>query len=301
MTAQIINGKDAAEKIRQELKQKITDLTSDMPPVLAVIQVGDNEASKIYVRNKRQAAAEIGMGCEVVEFSDTIGENALLESINELNDNPHINGIIVQLPLPQHINPLHILSRIAPEKDVDGFSPYNIGLLSYNNPQAFISATAKGVLHLLQNLHIDLAGKHAVIIGRSNIVGKPMAALLLSQDCTVTVAHSHTVDLPSLTKQADILVVACGCPKLVKADWVKEGAVVIDVGINRVDGKLCGDVDFDTVKEKASFITPVPKGVGPMTVAMLLENTYQAFIRQSKEESSASCTCGHHHHHCHCH
>lgn len=296
MMAQILNGKELAAKIRAELAQKIKDAPSAEVPVLAVIQVGDNDASKIYVRNKHKAAEETGIGCEVFELSSSIGENALLEVIDDLNGNHHINGIIVQLPLPSHIDSFKVLSRISPAKDVDGFHPYNTGLLSYNNPEAFVSATPKGILQLLLAADIELAGKHAVIIGRSNIVGKPMSMLLLNRDCTVTVAHSKTVNLPELVKNADIVIAACGRPKLVKKDWIKKGAVVIDVGINRIDGKLCGDVDFDDVKDEASYITPVPGGVGPMTIAMLLSNTYDAFCRQKENHS---CTCGHKG--CHCH
>ena len=300
MTAHIIDGKSIALKIRQDLAKKIEQHPSEDMPVLAVIRVGDNEASKIYVRNKQKAATEVGIGCEVIELSESIGENALIEIIHELNDNPHVNGIIVQLPLPKHLNELTILSAINPLKDVDGFTPYNTGLLSYNHPDAFISATPKGVLRLLQETGIDLCGKQALVIGRSNIVGKPLAMLLMHNNCTVTVAHSKTKDLPALAKQADIVVAACGRPQMVKADWLKEGAIVIDVGINRIDGKICGDVDFENAKEVASFITPVPGGVGPMTIAMLLENTFEAYLRQEKEPHHH---CNHHHdknHHCCC-
>ncbi len=294
MTAQIIDGKKISAEIRAELAQKVQELSGENMPVLAVVLVGENEASKIYVRNKKKAAAEVGIGCEVFEMSETIGEHALLEVIAELNANPHINGIIVQLPLPEHINPLKILSAIRPEKDVDGFNPYNAGLLACKEPEAIVSATPKGILRLLQSTGIDLAGKHAVIIGRSNIVGRPTAMLLLNNDCTVTVTHRKTVNLPELVRQADIVVAACGCPKLVKADWLKEGATVIDVGINRVDGKLCGDVDFDSAVEKAAYITPVPGGVGPMTVAMLLSNVLEAAEKQ--QQHPHECHCGHCHH-----
>ena len=293
MTAQILDGKKIASEIRADLAKKIDAMSGENMPVLAVVLVGENDASKVYVRNKKKAALEVGIGCEVVELNDTIGENALLEVVHELNDNPHINGIIVQLPLPQHINPLKILSAISPEKDVDGFNPYNAGLLACKEPDAVVSATPKGILKLLQASDVDLAGKHAVIIGRSNIVGRPTAMLLLNNDCTVTVAHSKTTNLPELVKNADIVVAACGCAKLVKKDWIKKGAVVIDVGINRVDGKLCGDVDFEEVCEVASFITPVPGGVGPMTVVMLLENTYEAACRQMKNHHNHKCCCGH--------
>lgn len=295
MTAQIIDGKKIASEIRADLARKVEQLPGEVMPVLAVVLVGDNEASRIYVRNKQKAAAEVGIGCEVLEMNEGIGENALLATIEELNENPHVNGIIVQLPLPEHINPLKILSAIRPEKDVDGFNPYNAGLLACKEPEAVVSATPKGILKLLQTTGIDLCGKHAVIIGRSNIVGRPTAMVLLNHDCTVTVTHSKTIDLPSIVRQADIVVAACGCPKLVKKDWLKEGAVVIDVGINRVEGKLCGDVDFEEAKEKASFITPVPGGVGPMTVAMLLENTYEAALKQQNSHGH-HCHCGHCHH-----
>ena len=295
MTAQILDGKKLAAEVRAELAHKVAALSGDNVPVLAVVLVGDNEASRIYVRNKKKAAAEVGIVCEVFEMSDTIGEQALLAVIDELNENPHVSGIIVQLPLPAHINPLKILAAIRPQKDVDGFNPYNAGLLACREPQAVVSATPKGILRLLQSTGMDLAGKHVVVIGRSNIVGRPAAMLLLNHDCTVTITHSHTRNLPELTRQADIVVAACGCPKLVKKDWIKFGAVVIDVGINRLDGKLCGDVDFEQVKEIASYITPVPGGVGPMTVAMLWENTYEAALRQPTHE------CCHGHGHCGCH
>lgn len=292
MTAQLINGKAIAAEFRQELARKIADFPSEDMPVLAVILVGDDEASKIYVRNKQKAASEVGIGCEVMEFSSSIGEQALLNVIDELNANHHINGIIVQLPLPQHLDTLKILSRISPIKDVDGFSPYNAGLLAYNSPDAFISATPKGILHLLLSTGVELSGKHAVIIGRSNIVGKPTANLLLNQNCTVSITHSKTQDLSTIVKTADIIVAACGQARMIKGDWIKQGAIVIDVGINRVEGKLCGDVDFEGALATASFITPVPGGVGPMTVAMLLANTFQAFCRQQTEPHH--CSCGHH-------
>ncbi len=294
MTAQIIDGKQTAAKIREDLARRIASDKSEEMPVLAVVLVGENEASRIYVRNKKKAAAEVGISCEVLEFSDTIGEHALLEVISELNDDPHINGIIVQLPLPEHINPLHVLSKIRPEKDVDGFNPYNAGLLACREPDAIVSATPRGILKLLETTGIELAGKHAVVIGRSNIVGRPAAMLLLNQDCTVSITHSKTENLPAIVQQADIVIAACGQAGLVKKEWIKNGAAVIDVGINRVDGKLCGDVDFEGVCEKAAFITPVPGGVGPMTVAMLLENTYEAFKKQQFAEQAHECCCGGH-------
>ncbi|MCQ2740653.1 MAG: bifunctional 5,10-methylenetetrahydrofolate dehydrogenase/5,10-methenyltetrahydrofolate cyclohydrolase [Alphaproteobacteria bacterium] len=303
MTAQLLDGKKLSEQIRKNLAEEIEKSNFEDLPVLAVIHVGDDEASKIYVKSKQKAAEEVGIGCEVINLADSIGENALLEVVHELNDNPHINGIIVQLPLPKHINELNILSAISPEKDVDGFSPYNTGLLSYNSPKAFISATPFGILQLLLSTDIDLTGKNVVIIGRSNIVGKPLAKLLINQNCTVTVTHSKTLNLQNITRQADIVIAACGKAKMVKADWVKQGTIVIDVGINRIDGKIYGDVDFEAVKEKASFITPVPGGVGPMTVAMLLVNTHKAFLQQQNSPHH-HCHCGHHHggdHTCRCH
>lgn len=297
MTAELIDGKKLAAKVRCRLKNEIAADEGEDLPVLAVVMVGDNEASRIYVRNKQKAAAEIGMICEVHEFAASIGENALMSSLQEMNDNPHINGIIVQQPLPEHIDPLKILEAIDPVKDVDGFSPTNLGLLATKEPQAIVAATPKGVLQLLQSTGQQLAGKHAVIIGRSNIVGRPLAMLLLNQDCTVTICHTKTQNLADIVRQADIVVAACGCARLVKADWIKTGAIVIDVGINRVDGKLCGDVDFEAVKEKAAYLTPVPGGVGPMTVAMLLENTWEAARRQAgaAEKHGKHCCCGHCH------
>jgi methylenetetrahydrofolate dehydrogenase (NADP+)/methenyltetrahydrofolate cyclohydrolase len=296
MTAQIIDGKTLAQNICDDLKQKISALNGQVPS-LAVILVGDDEASRIYVRNKKKKAQETGIDCDVIELSASIGENALLQIIDELNANPQVNGIIVQLPLPAHLDSQKIISRIAPHKDVDGFTPYNSGLLSYNSPQAIVSATPKGALELLRSTGVSLSGKHAVIIGRSHIVGRPMGKLLLNADCTVTITHSLTTDLKKITQTADIIVSACGQPKMLKSDWIKSGAIIIDVGITRVDGHICGDVDFDDVKEKASFITPVPGGVGPMTIAMLLVNTYEAFKQAQNNNSGHHCC---HHHDCHC-
>lgn len=296
MSATIIDGKQIASNFYNNLKEKISSFTDEEIPVLAVISVGEDPASKIYVKTKQKRAQEIGIGCEIIELSDTIGENALLEIIDELNDNHHINGIIVQLPLPKHINTLKVLSHINPSKDVDGFTPYNTGLLSYNDPRGFISATPKGILHLLKSTNINLSGKHAVIIGRSNIVGKPLAMLLLNNDCSVTVVHSKSQNIKEITRNADIVIIACGKPKMLKSSWIKDEAVIIDVGINRTEEGICGDADFDEIKDKASFITPVPGGVGPMTVAMLLDNTIEAFCHQ-KENNSCCCN----HKNCKCH
>ena len=277
----IIDGKILAQQIRENLRLKIKNL--GLTPCLAVVLVGDNEASQIYVRNKRKAAEEIGMECEVHHLSAESSFEQVADLVQKLNANPKVNGIIVQMPLPQHLNSDKILRLIDERKDVDGFGLHNAGLLMQNQPSAMIAATPKGVLAMLRSTGIQLTGKHAVIIGRSNIVGRPLAALLLNQDCTVTVVHTLTQNIAEITKQADILVAACGCPKLVKADWVKDGAVVIDVGINRIDNHLCGDVDFDEVAPKVAFISPVPGGVGPMTIAMLLENTVETCEKQMKE------------------
>ena len=290
MTACIIDGKAVAAGIRKDLAKKTTACSHT--PVLAVVLVGENEASRIYVRNKKKAAAEVGIRCEVFEFSGSIGENALLSSIQDLSDDPHVDGIIVRLPVPPQINPQKGLCHINPGKDVDGFCPYNVGLLAEREESAVVAATPKGILKLLESTGESLEGKHVVIIGRSNIVGRPTALLLLNHDCTVTVTHSKTVNLSDTVRQADIVVAACGCPKIVKKDWIKPGAIIIDVGINRLeDGSLCGDVDFEEVKETASYITPVPGGVGPMTVAMLLENTLEAAQRHACCHDE-NCHCG---------
>lgn len=279
MTAQILNGKKLAADIRLNLKNQIAGLENK--PRLAVILAGRDEASAIYVRNKLQAAEETGIVTAFFQFEENITETELTNLIHKLNNDSQINGIMIQLPLPKHIDERKILNMVDPIKDVDGFHPCNIGLLQNGSPAAVIAATPKGIMRLLREEDIPLCGKNAVVIGRSQIVGKPMAMLLLNNDCTVTIAHSHTQNLQLLTSQADILIAACGCPGLIKGENIKEHAVIIDVGINRLDGRLCGDVDFESAKEKASFITPVPGGVGPMTVAMLLENTYEAYLKQN--------------------
>ena len=278
MTANILNGKTLSEKIRQELREKI--LVESKKPCLAVVLAGDNEASQIYVRNKLKAAEEILIGTSLHLFDNNVTQEELEAIISKLNQDKDVNGIMVQLPLPKQIDEKKILNLINPEKDVDGFHPYKVGLLQNNDSAAVLAATPKGIIRLLEEHNIEFEGKNAVVIGRSQIVGKPIAMLLLNKDCTVTIAHSKTSNLENLVKQADIVVSACGCPKLIKSSWLKKGAVVVDVGINRINGKLCGDVDFDEAKEVASHITPVPGGVGPMTIAMLLENTYQAFLKQ---------------------
>ena len=277
--ATIIDGKKIALEIRENLKRKIAEL--GVCPKLAVVLAGNDEASKIYVRNKQKAALEVGIETVLYTFDEDVSEQMLLDLIDKLNDDVCINGILVQLPLPAHINSSKILNRIDPKKDVDGFHPFNIGLLQNGDISGTIAATPKGVLKLIKTTGIDLKGKNAVVIGRSNIVGKPTALLLLNEDCTVCVAHSKTKDLKSLCQNADIVVSATGCAKLVKADWLKKDALVIDVGICRDEaGKLCGDVDFEGAAKIASFITPVPGGVGPMTIAMLLENVVDAYLKQ---------------------
>ena len=281
MTAEIIDGKEMARRVREELAQKTALLKHK--PHLAVVLVGNDEASLIYDRNKQRAAQEIGMECVIHHLPEDISQKELTALIDELKEAKKVNGIIVQMPLPAHLNAEEVLRHIVPEKDVDGFGVYNAGLLMTNSPEAIIAATPKGILRMLKSVYTDLSGKYAVIIGRSNIVGRPLAALLLNNNCTVTVVHSKSENIEELTRCADIVIAACGKARLVKKEWLKPGAVVIDVGINRVNGKLAGDVDFDDVLGTAGYITPVPGGVGPMTVAMLLDNTLEAYIRQNKE------------------
>lgn len=278
MTAEIISGKELALKIREHLKQKIEE--SGAHPKLAVILAGHDGASEIYVKNKQKAAAEVGIETELFLFEDDVSQNQLENLIDRLNQDKTVNGILLQLPLPEGLDSSALLKRIDYQKDVDGFHPYNIGLLQNGDEAAVVAATPKGVLRMLKETHISLEGKNALVIGRSVIVGKPTSMLLLRENCTVTTAHSHTKNLKEICQRADVVVAACGQPKMIKKDWIKKGAVVIDVGTTRVDGKLYGDVDFDEVSEVASFITPVPGGVGPMTIAMLLENTLEAYFKQ---------------------
>lgn len=277
MTATIIDGRALAQSLRHEIKQDVARLKElGITPGLAVILVGDDPASHTYVNGKAKACQEVGIYSEVIRLPQETQEAHLLERIEALNHNPAIHGILVQLPLPRHISEEKVIAAISPTKDVDGFHPYNAGRLMIGQPE-FIPCTPYGILHMIRSTGQSIAGKRAVIVGRSNIVGKPMAMLLLQEHATVTICHSRTNDLPSITKEADILVAACGQPQLVGADHVKAGAMVIDVGINRTaEGKLVGDVCFDEVAEKAAYITPVPGGVGPMTITMLLFNTVQA-------------------------
>ena len=275
---EIIDGKKLAALIKQRLQKHLSKL--DKKPFLAVILVGEDYASRIYVRNKQKACEEVGIGCEIYHLAEDIKSSELKELISNLNNDSGVHGILVQLPLPQQIDPMEIISLIDVKKDVDGFSPLNAGLLALNSPEAIVPATPKGVLHMLQSAEVELSGKHAVVIGRSNIVGRPMAALLLNQDCTVTITHSKTERLKEICNTADIIISACGQAKMLKKDWVKKGAVIIDVGINRLEEGLCGDADFEEVSQTAACVSPVPGGVGPMTIAMLLDNLYEAFQRQ---------------------
>lgn len=278
MTAQIIDGKQIAADIREKLKQKIARLS--VAPQLAIVLVGNDEPSLIYVRNKQKAAAQIGLQSQLYHMDEDTSEEELLNVIAKLNADKQINGIIVQLPLPKQLNTNRIINAISPLKDVDGFHPYNTGMLQNNEQPYFIAATPLGVMKLIKSVNQNLSGKNVVLIGASLIVGRPLATLLLNQECTVSITHAQTKNIKELTTKADILVAACGVAKLVKADWIKENAILIDVGINRDSGKLCGDIDFEDVKEKAGAITPVPGGVGPMTIAMLLSNTVDAYLLQ---------------------
>lgn len=270
----ILDGKALAQKIRSDLKGKVELLKEkNIQPKLAVIMVGNDSSSKIYVRNKSKACEEIGIAYEEFLLDEDIEMEELLDLINELNNRKDINGILLQSPIPQHLDINEAIKAISPKKDVDGFHPVNIGKLVLNQ-DGFISCTPYGIIRLLEEYDIEFEGKKAVVIGRSNIVGKPMMLSLLNKNATVTICHSKTKNLSEITKEADILICAIGKPKYIKENFVKNGAVVVDVGINRdpQTGKISGDVDFDTVSEKASYITPVPGGVGPMTIAMLMEN-----------------------------
>ena len=280
----LIDGKALAAKLQGELAEKTARLKDEtgVVPGLVVILVGENPASQVYVRNKERSAIAAGFRSKVVRLPETIQENELLELIEQYNQDPLWHGILVQLPLPKHIDDEAVLLAINPAKDVDGFHPLNMGRLWAGNP-VMVPSTPAGIMEMFKEYGIELEGKRAVVIGRSNIVGKPMAQLLLAKNATVTLTHSRTHHLAKIAKTADILVVAIGRAKFVTADFVKEGAVVIDVGMNRdEDGKLCGDVDFDAVFPIASHLTPVPGGVGPMTVTMLMEQTYEAAVRSVK-------------------
>ncbi len=277
--AHLIDGKKISTEIKEELKERVAQLKEEGTEItLAVIQVGNDPASTVYVGNKKKACAYIGIQSLAYELPEETTEEELLALVRELNAKPEVNGILVQLPLPKHINEDLVIRTIDPDKDVDGFHPQSVGRLSIGQP-GFVSCTPAGIIQLLKRSGITIDGKECVIIGRSNIVGKPMGMLLLRENGTVTICHSHTPDLKAAAKRADILVVAIGKAKFVDAAYVKEGATVIDVGMNRDEnGKLCGDVDFDSVKDIAGAITPVPGGVGPMTIAMLMNNCVQSAI-----------------------
>ena len=280
----IIDGKKVAADLRADLKKRVAELKStyNEVPGLTVILVGEDAPSKIYVRNKEKSAVEVGINSEVIRYQANLEEKVLLDKIRELNKNNKISGILVQLPLPKHIDKKKVIETIEPGKDVDGFHPMNVGNLSLGYDSS-IPCTPLGCSLLIKQVEKDLNGKHAVVIGRSNLNGKPMAQLLLKENCTVTITHSRTKDLKTECLRADIIIAAVGIPKLVKGNWVKKGAIVIDVGINKTDSGLVGDVDFDEVSKVAKAITPVPGGVGPMTIACLLNNTVECFKRaQSK-------------------
>ncbi len=283
MSAQVINGKIIAENIKENLKADIADFSR--APELAIVMVGNDYASDIYVRNKQKAAAKVGIISHYHHLDEDISEDELLKIIEQLNEDQEVNGIIVQLPLPEHLNTNRIINAISPLKDVDGFHPLNTGMLQNNEKPYFVAATPLGIMKLLETTNVNLSGKNVVIIGASLIVGRPLATLLLNQGCTISITHSKTANIMEYTKKADIIVAACGVANLVKADWIKDNAVLIDVGINRMEnGKICGDIDFEDVLQKAGAITPVPGGVGPMTIAMLLYNTVEAYKLQTTAE-----------------
>ena len=274
----ILDGKKEAALLREEIKKEILEIKKkiDKSPGLSVILIGDFEPSQIYVKNKEKNSKEVGITSEVIRYSKEVKESAILKKIEELNNNDSVSGILVQLPLPTHISKEKIINAIKPSKDVDGFHPINVGNLS-SGYKAIVPCTPLGCLLLIKKVEKNLTGKHAVIIGRSNLNGKPMAQLLLKEDCTVSIVHSKTKDLKSECQKADILVAAVGVANLVKGDWVKKDSIIIDVGINKVADKIIGDVDFEQVKDKVKAITPVPGGVGPMTIACLLKNTLECF------------------------
>jgi methylenetetrahydrofolate dehydrogenase (NADP+) / methenyltetrahydrofolate cyclohydrolase len=273
MVDKIIDGKAIADMLRAQIKENVKTL--GIQPGLAVVLVGHNPASKVYVDRKSAACHDVGFYSQKHELPENTSEDELLTLITMLNKNQRIHGILVQLPLPPHINEKKVTAAVIPSKDVDGFHPVNVGALN-SGGGGFVSCTPKGIIYLLDNRGVSIEGKHAVIVGRSTIVGRPVATLLLNRHATVTLCHSKTRNLAEHTRIADILIVAAGKPKIITADMVKEGVVIIDVGVNRVNGMLVGDVDFENVKEKSAAITPVPKGVGPMTIAMLLQNTLEA-------------------------
>ena len=279
-----IDGKAFSQTVLEKIREEHSQLKEKYgkPAGLAVVIVGNNPASQVYVKNKIRACEDVGFYSENIELDENISEKELLQEIDKLNKNDRIDGILVQLPLPAHINELKIIDSISPEKDVDGFHVSNIGKMVIGDETGFLSCTPYGIMQLLEEYKIEISGKDAVIIGRSNIVGKPMALMLIQKGATVQVCNSNTKDLRKKLNKADIIIVAAGVPKLLKKEDVKEGTVVIDVGINRVDGKICGDVDYEEVAEKTSYITPVPGGVGPMTIASLIKNTFKSYKNSLK-------------------
>jgi methylenetetrahydrofolate dehydrogenase (NADP+) / methenyltetrahydrofolate cyclohydrolase len=279
----LIDGKKAAAELREELKQEVAELKTkyNKVPGLTVILIGDMAPSQIYVRNKEKSANEVGLKSEVIRYPDIVEEKTVLEKIEELNKDETISGILVQLPLPKHIDKQKVIETILPGKDVDGFHPMNVGNLS-SGYESSVPCTPLGCYLMIKKIEPNLSGKKAVMIGRSNLNGKPMAQLLLKENCTVTITHSRTKDLKAECLEADIIVAAVGIPELVKADWIKKDAIVIDVGINKTDNGIVGDVAFDEVSKVAKALTPVPGGVGPMTIACLLKNTIECFKRSQK-------------------
>ncbi len=276
----LIDGKKIAAELREDLKQEVVKLKNEhnKVPGLTVILVGDMTPSQIYVRNKEKSANEVGLKSEVIRYPDTVEEKKILEKIEELNNNEDVSGILVQLPLPKHIDKQKVIEKIRPSKDVDGFHPMNVGNLS-SGYESSVPCTPLGCYLLIKKIEPNLSGKKAVVVGRSNLNGKPMTQLLLKENCTVTITHSRTKDLKAECLKADIIVAAVGIPELVKGDWIKKDAIVIDVGINKTDKGLVGDVDFKEVSKVAKALTPVPGGVGPMTIACLLKNTIECFKR----------------------
>ena len=277
MTAQLIDGKKIAGDLLLDIKKEISDRENEgiRRPCLAVILIGDNPASEVYVRNKKIACEKVGIKSISIDLKNDVSEDEVLTLVNKLNNDPEVDGILVQSPLPKQVNEDLVIDAISPLKDVDGFHPTNIGLLAIKKPR-LRSCTPYGVIKMLKTLNINLAGMRATVVGASNNVGRPMALELLLENCTVTICNSKTVDLQTKVGQAELVVVAAGIKNIVMGEWIRQGAIVIDIGINRVDGKLVGDVEFSVAKEKASYITPVPGGVGPMTVATLMENTLLA-------------------------
>ena len=276
----LINGKKIAAELRNKLKVEVDGIKKkfNKVPGLTVILIGDLAPSQIYVKNKEKSAKEVGLNSEVIRYANDVDENTILKKINDLNEDKSVSGILVQLPLPKHINKKKVIESISPSKDVDGFHPMNVGNLS-SGYESSVPCTPLGCYLLLKKIEPDLSGKKAVIIGRSNLNGKPMAQLLLKENCTVTITHSKTKNLKSECLLADIIIAAAGIPELVKGDWVKKDSIIIDVGINKIDKGIVGDVDFDQVSKRAKALTPVPGGVGPMTIACLLKNTIDCFKR----------------------